>query len=313
MQANFFLDVRHDTQLRKVAATNGGEFAGPCPFCGGKDRFHVQPNKNRWLCRGCTGGRWKGPWDYYERRDGERPAAIRLMPERKEKPKHYTWKADPWTLIRQYEAHPQRFELWQNHKPVSREAIERNHLGVGVLPACSCHHPRLIVPVLDGTMVVGLRGRRLDCSCDKWMPAAGTPLDQLPMYNQDALGSSRIVWLGENCVDALLGTERTSYAFLGLYSVSYWRDAWTEALVNACPEMVVVALDNDLVGNGGADRREEFIREWTKTHPSIPEPAGPKIVNRLRRAGVNAVLYDWKSADYKADIGSLLMGAQSAV
>ena len=29
------------TTLKKVAATDGGEYAGPCPFCGGDDRFRV--------------------------------------------------------------------------------------------------------------------------------------------------------------------------------------------------------------------------------------------------------------------------------
>lgn len=41
--------------LKKV--TNG-ELAGPCPICGGKDRFRVWPDEKkgggyRWLCRGC--------------------------------------------------------------------------------------------------------------------------------------------------------------------------------------------------------------------------------------------------------------------
>lgn len=43
------------TQLRKVASTNGGEYHGACPFCGGKDRFSAQPNAQppRWYCRQC--------------------------------------------------------------------------------------------------------------------------------------------------------------------------------------------------------------------------------------------------------------------
>lgn len=32
-----------DTTLKRVANTNNGEYHGPCPFCGGKDRFIVQP------------------------------------------------------------------------------------------------------------------------------------------------------------------------------------------------------------------------------------------------------------------------------
>lgn len=47
------------TQLKRVASTGGGEFAGPCPVCGGHDRFRVQPQARRWLCRHCTEGKWQ--------------------------------------------------------------------------------------------------------------------------------------------------------------------------------------------------------------------------------------------------------------
>ena len=48
-------EVNTDTQLKRVASTNGGEYAGPCPFCGGKDRFRVWPERDggRWWCRQC--------------------------------------------------------------------------------------------------------------------------------------------------------------------------------------------------------------------------------------------------------------------
>ena len=41
------------TGLRKVAATRGGEWAGPCPRCGGSDRFRVQPEAGVFMCRKC--------------------------------------------------------------------------------------------------------------------------------------------------------------------------------------------------------------------------------------------------------------------
>src|SRR2546430_13712324 len=60
-----------DTRLKKVASTGGGEYAGPCPFCGGRDRFRVQPEKGRWWCRGCSGGpRWQDAIGYVRRREG---------------------------------------------------------------------------------------------------------------------------------------------------------------------------------------------------------------------------------------------------
>ncbi len=43
--------------LKKVASTNGGEWHGPCPGCGGSDRFHVWPaemeGKGAYWCRSC--------------------------------------------------------------------------------------------------------------------------------------------------------------------------------------------------------------------------------------------------------------------
>jgi len=55
--------------LKRVASTGGGELAGPCPFCGGRDRFRYQPANNIWLCRNCTGGVWRDVIDFIARRD----------------------------------------------------------------------------------------------------------------------------------------------------------------------------------------------------------------------------------------------------
>ena len=41
--------------LKRQANSNGGEYAGPCPFCqDGKDRFRVWPDKDRYWCRQCN-------------------------------------------------------------------------------------------------------------------------------------------------------------------------------------------------------------------------------------------------------------------
>ena len=42
--------------VKRVATTKGGEYAGPCPFCGGNDRFRTWPEQGeygRWWCRQC--------------------------------------------------------------------------------------------------------------------------------------------------------------------------------------------------------------------------------------------------------------------
>ncbi len=41
---------------KRVGSTHGGEYASPCPFCGGKDRFRTWPEQGesgKWWCRMC--------------------------------------------------------------------------------------------------------------------------------------------------------------------------------------------------------------------------------------------------------------------
>jgi len=38
---------------RKKASTLGGEYKGPCPWCGGEDRFSIHPNQDHYVCRQC--------------------------------------------------------------------------------------------------------------------------------------------------------------------------------------------------------------------------------------------------------------------
>jgi DNA primase len=64
--------IGRDTQLKKVASTGGGEWAGACPMCGGRDRFRVQPYKNIWMCRQCSPS-WDSIIGYIARRDNLDP------------------------------------------------------------------------------------------------------------------------------------------------------------------------------------------------------------------------------------------------
>lgn len=63
-----------EERLKRVANTGGGEWAGPCPFCGGRDRFRLQPQHpsgQRWFCRHCSGnsGGWRDVLDFLQMRD----------------------------------------------------------------------------------------------------------------------------------------------------------------------------------------------------------------------------------------------------
>lgn len=60
--------LRSQLQLYRVT---GSEWAGPCPFCGGKDRFRVSAKTNKWWCRNCSPDtRWHNLADFLMRREG---------------------------------------------------------------------------------------------------------------------------------------------------------------------------------------------------------------------------------------------------
>lgn len=299
---------------RPAADRRHGEYHIACPACGHasspKDP-HCSFGPKGWHCFSCgAGGSLTHLAGLVGLDAGEyTPPAPARDPERRDPAR---WLAYASELAMNYAAHPRAWELWQSYKPVSQAAFRANALGVGVLPYSKCRHERLIVPIYDGGQIVGLRGRSLGCDCGKWLAPGGTLIELYPLYNQAALGMNQVVWIGENPVDALLLSERTPYAGVATYSVSYWYERWTAALIAARPELVVVAYDNDLPGNGGAARRQEFERAWLSSHHQLTLSAGPKLVNTLRRAGLPAVLYDWQDAPHKSDIGTVIMAGGAA-
>jgi hypothetical protein len=59
--------AERETTLRK----SGAWYSGPCPICGGTDRFVLKATANgwRWLCRQCGDGKYHTPLDYIMQRD----------------------------------------------------------------------------------------------------------------------------------------------------------------------------------------------------------------------------------------------------
>lgn len=287
-----------------------GEAHFTCPSCGHESspkRPHCSFNEHGWHCFPCgAGGGIRQLADLVKLPEYQRVAETRVNHP---KPKQtWSWFTRADEIISGFESHPLRFELWGNHKNTSIETVKRHRFGVGVLPASKCRHDRLIVPIFVGSECVGLRGRQLSCDCGKWLTSGGTVLKNLPLYGDDALTANCVVWIVENCVDARNIYARTGFTGCAIYSVSYWREEWIETLRAAHPRTIVIALDNDLVGNGGAQRRSEFFEMWKSKHPTggIPESAGIRIVNTLLQAGLPAILYDWKRSEHKADIGGLI-------
>ena len=297
--------------IRRTHATKdrSGEFHITCPACGHESTPkspHCSFSAKGWHCFSCGSG---GSLNALGRLLLDKSFDTVSLPyiETKTPKKASCWLTG--ALAARFAEHPRRNELWNSYKPLSVVTLDRNQLGVGVLPYSRCKHERLIVPVWNGPEPVGIRGRAIDCDCGKWLASAGWSIDLAPLYNSDSLGVGQVIWIVENPVDALMLSERTEYAGVATYSVSYWTEAWTRRLVEAQPELVIVAYDNDLVGCGGGPRRDEFIRMWLEDpkHKVVPPANGPALANKLLEAGLPVTLYDWGYADYKADIANLLM------
>ena len=125
--------IGHDTALRRVASTNGGEYAGPCPFCGGRDRFRVWPDdggRGRWWCRRCQ--RRGDAIDYLRARDNLtfREACERLgtsLPDRTAAPPARPAVTDVEPPAAQWQAKARAFVTWCQERlwaAVGREALE---------------------------------------------------------------------------------------------------------------------------------------------------------------------------------------------
>lgn len=76
------------TKLKRVAGTGGGEWHGPCPMCGGEDRFVVQPAQGTWMCRKAEGHRASGDaitlmMEYHRMTYPEACAALGIQLEQK--------------------------------------------------------------------------------------------------------------------------------------------------------------------------------------------------------------------------------------
>jgi DNA primase len=103
-------------QLRKASGTNGGEWQGPCPDCGGTDRFHVWPLQNEgkggYWCRGCgrTGDNIQFLRDFEGLSFPEACARLNIsVPERPESRPH-TPKGKPEFVP---DSHRPPADLWQ--------------------------------------------------------------------------------------------------------------------------------------------------------------------------------------------------------
>lgn len=220
-------------------------------------------------------------------------------PQPKPEPTIARWRLNPWELLRRYQTATERFSAWQAYKPLHNETIDRYGLGFGPLPFqrdngdwYMSRSNWLIVPIWQDGALMALRGRNTGDRGPKWISATGSAY---ALWGVEDVQPGRVCWLCENYVDAMwLLQEHPEWSAVAIGGATTWKAEWAAQLAKRKPAMVIVALDNDLAGNGGGARRDELLAEWRATHTGKPPKAnGPLIANDLLQAGIDARLFTW--------------------
>ena len=60
MTYDLLAEITQDTRLKRTSSSRGGQYNGPCPWCGGTDRFRVQPYYGRYGFFACNQCRRSG-------------------------------------------------------------------------------------------------------------------------------------------------------------------------------------------------------------------------------------------------------------
>jgi len=303
--------VGRDTHLKRVSTTDGGEYAGPCPFCGGTDRFRVKPGRGRWWCRQCSDdSRWGDAIAYVMRRDGidfreacehldgpptatrNSPAAhaahaaiIAQVPTRQ-------WRRQAEDGVAYCEetlwsARGQRARAWLNARGLSDQTLRYWRVGYNErdqdIAGLWVRRGITLPWVIDGE-VWHIKVRRPSNSDPKYTAVkGGQPL----LYGGGTLRDRRVAVLVEGEFDAMLlhqeAGDLVGVATLG--SCSATLDVRAMHLLLPVPR-VLVAYDRDAPGQQGAGKQLSLSRRMRAIQP----PHGDDITEFWHAGGR---LRDW--------------------
>lgn len=319
--------------LKKVASTRGGEFAGPCPFCGGRDRFRVQPKTGLWFCRQCSpDGRWQDAIAFVQRRDsvdfaeacrilGASSSELGERTPRREQPKAQlaediepsaTWRARAIEFVDQAAA-----TLWTTAGEKARDYLARRGLQeetlrvwrVGFQPSDQFEPVErwgldgkavflargIVLPWLRGDTVDQVKVRRAVVRPDDEKYASIRGGHPL-LFGADTLAPGSPAVMAEGELDTLLVWQAVHdrTAAVSLGSASRWPTRRGALLLSQATPLLL-AYDVDTDGERGAER----IRQLAPHARRIKPPAG-KDVTEFVEAGGRArawLIYELKRAE----------------
>lgn len=315
--ADLLAIVDHDTQLKKVASTAGGEWAGACPFCGGRDRFHVQPYAKPfplWMCRQCGGGRWDTVIGYIAKRDnldpknktdlaeicrritgGDLPTHSGPRPAPPPEPA-YEPPADDWQELAKKTIETCKANLWADKgkkaleylkgRGIAEKTIEKFNLGysTGYYENKKLYVPRgVLIPCVVAGEVWYLKLRLAALpGGQKYTQVEGSRPKAI--YNADSLAGANMALFCEGEFDCMIAAQEFGEILptVTLGSAQYLPDLATWGPFLLPLKIVMMTYDADGPGADGAAALGALVGERAKL---APLPEGVKDINDYYQAG----------------------------
>lgn len=226
-------EARFGLQYKKKTVK---EACGPCPWCGGEDRFLFWQEGN-YLCRQCGKKGWLDEVDKPSEQEilARRVAALETkQKEQEERLTALERMARSWPIAQQYHDslwdHGDAFLKWHEGYGISVESIFTRKLGYCPICPTAQYSPSLTIPVTRGGELFNIRHRLLEPNgSGKYMPHMAGLGAMLYNYDDvDTEGESILIVEGE--IKTIVLKDRTELLIVGTMGAQGFKESWVERL-----------------------------------------------------------------------------------